>query len=161
MSATFKKITARAKQLRARRPSMKWTSAIKEASKELRRSGAIGRLQANVIAGTRKRRRKVGKVKRRKVTRVKRRKVGAYKFIEKKETKHTPAKKTYRVTRAKSGRITSMATVSGMKSKIVKDLECRLGELLIKRELNTKAAPHHKLTRQITQIRRDIKKYSK
>jgi hypothetical protein len=39
--STLKLITAKAKQIRAKRPTMKWTDAIKAASKELKASGKI------------------------------------------------------------------------------------------------------------------------
>ena len=38
MSNILKKISARAKQIRAKHPSMKWTNAIKQASRELKGS---------------------------------------------------------------------------------------------------------------------------
>lgn len=40
MSSTLKRITSRAKQIYKKHPSMKWTSAIKQASKELKGKGA-------------------------------------------------------------------------------------------------------------------------
>jgi hypothetical protein len=42
MSNPLKKITARAKQIHRKHPRMKWTAAISQASKELKRSGSIG-----------------------------------------------------------------------------------------------------------------------
>lgn len=154
MSNTLKKITARAKQLRSKHPGKKWTTYVKEAGKEYR-AGKIGVVQSGVVIGRVKKRRKKTTVRR------KRRKVGAYKFIERNETKSSPVKKTYRVTRSKNGRITKVQSIAGMKSNIVSDLRERLGVLLLKRELNTKAATHHKLTKQIAKTRADIKRYSK
>ena len=39
---TLKKITTRAKLIRRKRPGMKYTNAVKEASKQLKREGKIG-----------------------------------------------------------------------------------------------------------------------
>jgi hypothetical protein len=155
MSATLKKITARAKQIRKSHPSMKWTSAIKQASAELKRSGAIG-------VTAKPKRRSAGKKRR-----SSKKRVGAYKFIERNETKSSPVKKTYRVSRSKNGRIKSVSKVAGigratesqLKGVMIGKLEQKLGELHVKRERNTKAKTHHRLTKQITEVRRKIRMY--
>jgi len=81
----FTDITKLAKQIRNKKPGMKWTSAIKEASRQL----------------------KSGK----KVKPGKRKKVGATLLIEKKETKRTKPKRVVRITRKKNGTFKSLAVV--------------------------------------------------
>lgn len=148
-NSTLRKITTRAKAIRKLHPSMKWTSAIKAASKELKSKGAVGKTKK---AGTR--RRKVGK-----------KRISAIKLIERNETKATPVKKTYRYNRDKGGRIKSITRIAGvstpqLKSEMVGRLKQTLGELHVKREMNTKAGTHKRLTKQIAETRRKIKYYS-
>jgi hypothetical protein len=125
MSTTLNKITARAKQLRKKHPSMKWLDAVKKSSIELRKEGTIGRAPVRKV-GAKKRRitkkafhKKVGSYSEivsmaKRNTRKKKKRIAAVKFIEKNETKKTPAKKVYRVIRKKSGQFKGMQKVLGI-----------------------------------------------
>lgn len=147
VSGVLKKITTRAKQIYNK--GGEWKNAIKKASAEYR-SGC------------------------------KSKKVGAYKVIEKGEKKSTPAKRVYRNVRTKKGRFNKtqrvglipgtavMTTVNGignvsvgaMKGAIRMTAKSKLAGALLRRDLATTKRDKRKITKQVIEYRKEVKKYS-
>ena len=154
MSATLKKITARAKLIRKRHPSMKWTNAIKQSSAELKRSGAIGK-----AAKKKPVKRKAVKRKKRVVKKLYQTGKSTRIYDERRKAKASGKRKS------KSGRVyyerrKNRSDMPGSLSGTAILYE-KLGALHVARERNTKAKTHHRLTKQITETRRKIRALKK
>jgi hypothetical protein len=151
MSSVIEKISKRAKQIRAKKPGMKWQSAIKQASKELR-----------------------GKAPKKKAA--KKRKVSSHQ-TGKSSTLHderfaakAPGKRIVKTAKGshvyyerrknrsdKPGSLSGI-TASRLKSELKQRLEDKLGKTFVQKSNATTKRVKNKLQKVITATRREIKK---
>lgn len=93
------------------------------------------------------------------------RRVGATKFIERGETAKTPAKKIVRVNRSKAGRFKSVTRVGqvdsiGKVKSIGQDiLKDKLGNLMVKQYTAKTKREKKKIGKQITEVKRDLRRF--
>jgi hypothetical protein len=154
MSATLNKITTRAKQIRKKHPSMKWTSAIKQASSELRKSGTIGRtgIKKKVVRKKRKIHQTGTSVKHLDILRKakapgKRKSSAGNRYYE------------YRKNRSDMPGSLSGVSESQLKGAMIGKLETSLGSLYVKRDRSKLKRDKKKYQKQITEVKRKITKY--
>lgn len=145
MSATLKKITARAKQIRKKHPSMKWVNAIKTASAELRKSGSIGATQKPYQV----KRKRIGKAKRRKVIKV---------TTFKKVVGRVARKK---VAAGKKRKVAAGSSNASLKGRLLENLKQQLGKLYVKYYMTQSIKETNKLSKQIAVVKRQIKQYQR
>lgn len=158
MSATLKKITTRAKQIYKKRPGMKWTNAVKQASGELKRSGAIGATKKKAPA-------------KKEVVKKEYRQTGtSNKFYDEQRTAKAPGKRKsatgktyYERRRNRSDMPGTLAGVSMAKlnGAMLGKLTTKLGELYVKRDMTNGKRDKRKIQKQITETKRTITKYRK
>jgi hypothetical protein len=132
MSNALKKITARAKQIHRRHPRMKWTAAISQASKELKRSGSIGNGSPQVS--------------------------GHKKRTTKRRAKPSQAKRT--VSPAPPRAQFENESISSLKSRAKKILKDQLGRKLAQKSLATGKRVKKKLGKEASAIRAQIIKFN-
>lgn len=84
--------------------------------------------------------------------------VGAIKMIERGESRHTPAKKVYRVTRTKAGRFKNVDTISGLLSKAKGIIKEKIDTQVIKKYHATGKRAKRKIQRHITELKSKLRK---
>ena len=134
---TFKQAIAKAKQIRKAHPKMKWTECVKQAWKGVKKSPA---------------------------KKTARKKVSAIKIIERRETKKTPVKATYQVTRTKKGTVKKFekvgGTIAGVRSHGLALLNEKYGRLAVQRLRATKVRDRNKYAKAMREVAAQIKKIS-
>jgi hypothetical protein len=156
MSAVLKKITARAKQIRRKHPSMKWTNAIKQASKELKGAAPAAKKSARKKKATRK---------------VDHHQTGSRKSLrrDKQRSAGAPGKRvtqwgsTYYERRKNRSDIPGTLAGIGaatLKSELKSRLEDQLGKAYVAKDKAKLKRDKKKKQKQITAIRADLRKLS-
>lgn len=131
-SPMLKKITTRAKALRRKHPTAKWTNLIKEAAKQ---------------------------VKGKKKATSKRRRVSSVKYIDKGEKKNVRPTKVYRINRTKKGNFKGYTRVAGAKTvtQILSDarraLIVDMAQLSAKKMVTVKKRKRNELQKKINEKR--------
>jgi hypothetical protein len=93
-------------------------------------------------------------------TKKSKRKVGATKWIEKGETRRTPARRIVKVRRTKSGSYKNFQTIGSLKSKLRGKLKQQLSTALVTREMSKTKRAKRKAQARVSKIKGDIKKLS-
>jgi hypothetical protein len=150
MSNHLKKITARAKQIRKAHPAMKWTNAIKQASREYRGGsvGAVKKKSANRQTGTSNKQYDVKRSARPPGARIPR---GGSKvtYYERRKNRSD-----------KPGTVTGTKTVSQLKAMMLAKLKEDMGKQLLKKECATSAKAFRSAGQKIIELRKQINKIS-
>lgn len=161
MSTTLQKITARAKAIRKKHPSKKWTDCIKAASRELKSSGAIGvskpaKRSKRKVSGVKKTHRQTGSSnKKRDVARV-------AKAPGKRVVKHAKVKSTVYYERRKN-RADAPGKLSGLSVATIKNalrarVEDKLGKAFVAKTKATTKTAKRKLQKGMSLLTAELRK---
>lgn len=158
MSNIIKQISARAKQIRKAHPSMKWTNAIKQASKELKGKSKPGSTRKK--SGTAAKKKAAKKVSLHQTG-------SSNKKRDRKRVARTPGKRVsktgkvyYERRKNRSDKPGSLSGVSAstLKSALRVQLEERLGKSFVQMNKATTKRAKKKIQKNITSIKAELRK---